>query len=189
MTSLNSVTSVTSVTSVSYARGLLRRAGVASVVGVAGVLVLAGCSGDGGSDDGAGSGGTGSSAASSSPSSSDSGSGSGSGGTTAADTALAGSWLTTSKGSAVALVVTGAKAGLFATGGMVCSGTAGKETGMQMIRLTCSDGNKDRAEGMVDSVDATSMKVTWESGLGTETYTKAEGGQLPSGLPTAGLGS
>ncbi|UIX31905.1 hypothetical protein [Streptomyces sp. GQFP] len=188
MTSLNSVTSVTSV---SYARGLLRRAGVASVAGVAGVVLLAGCSGDGGSDDGAGSGGTGSSAASSSPSPSDSGSGSGSGsgGTTAADTALAGSWLTTSKGSAVALVVTGAKAGLFATGGMVCSGTAGKETGMQMIRLTCSDGNKDRAEGMVDSVDATSMKVTWESGLGTETYTKAEGGQLPSGLPTAGLGS
>ena len=185
-----------SVTSVSYARGLVRRAGVASVAGVAGVLLLAGCSGDGGSDGGSASGGTGSSASSgssSSPSSSASGSGSGSGsggsGTTAADSALVGSWLTTSKGSAVALVVTGAKAGLFATGGMVCSGTAGKETGMRMIRLTCSDGNKDRAEGMVDSVDKTSMKVTWESGLGTETYTKAEGGQLPSGLPTAGLGS
>lgn len=153
------------------------------------MLVLAGCSGGGGSDAGAASPGSGSAASSaSSPSPSSSDSGSGSGGTTA-DSALVGSWLTTSKGSAVALVVTGAKAGLFATGGMVCSGTAGKETGMQMIRLTCSDGNKDRAEGMVDSVDATSMKVTWESGLGTETYTKAEGGQLPSGLPTAGLGS
>ncbi|MFF3378022.1 hypothetical protein ACFYXF_34365 [Streptomyces sp. NPDC002680] len=178
-------------TSVLYARGLVRRAGVVSAAGVAGVVLLAGCSGDGGSDGGAASGGTGSSAASASPSpsASDSGSGGGGGGTTAVDSALVGSWLTTSKGSAVALVVTGAKAGLFATGGMVCSGTAGKETGMQMIRLTCSDGNKDRAEGMVDSVDGTSMKVTWESGLGTETYTKAEGGQLPSGLPTAGLGS
>ncbi|MGW3647956.1 hypothetical protein [Streptomyces sp. NPDC000878] len=176
-------------TSVSYARGLVRRAGLASVAGVAGVLLLAGCSGDGGSDGGSASGGTGSSASPSSPSPSASASGSGGSGTTAADSALAGSWLTTSKGSAVALVVTGAKAGLFATGGMVCSGTAGKETGMRMIRLTCSDGNKDRTEGMVDSVDKTSMKVTWESGLGTETYTKAEGGQLPSGLPTAGLGS
>uniref|UniRef100_A0AAU1ZZU9 Lipoprotein n=1 Tax=Streptomyces sp. NBC_00093 TaxID=2975649 RepID=A0AAU1ZZU9_9ACTN len=171
-------------TSGTYAREFVRRA-----AGVAAVLVLAGCSGGGGSDAGAASPGSGSAASSaSSPSPSSSDSGSGSGGTTA-DSALVGSWLTTSKGSAVALVVTGAKAGLFATGGMVCSGTAGKETGMQMIRLTCSDGNKDRAEGMVDSVDATSMKVTWESGLGTETYTKAEGGQLPSGLPTAGLGS
>lgn len=42
---------------------------------------------------------------------------------------------------------------------------------------------------MVDSVDRTSMKITWSSSLGTETYTKSQGGQLPSGLPTAGLGS
>jgi hypothetical protein len=33
------------------------------------------------------------------------------------------------------------------------------------------------------------MKVTWEGGVGTETYTKAEGGKLPSGFPAAGLGS
>ena len=176
-------------TSVTYARVLTRRAGVAAAAGVAAVLLLAGCSGDGGSDDGPTSGGTDSSAASSSPSPSDGGGGDGGSGSASADSALVGSWLTTSKGSAVALVVTGAKAGMFATGGTVCSGTAGKEAGMQMIRLTCSDGSKDRAEGMVDSVDKGSMKVTWESGLGTETYTKSQGGQLPSGLPTAGLGS
>lgn len=180
-------------TSVTYTRVLARRAGAASVAGVAAVLLLSGCSGDGGSDGGSTSGGTGSSGSSASPSPSGAGSGDGDGdgssGTTAADSELVGSWLTTSKGSAVALVINGTKAGVFATGGTVCSGTAGKEAGMQMIRLTCSDGNKDRAEGMVDSVDKTSMKVTWESGLGTETYTKAEGGQLPSGLPTAGLGS
>ncbi|MGY1499970.1 hypothetical protein ACW4TU_25895 [Streptomyces sp. QTS52] len=176
-------------TSVTYARVLARRAGVASAAGVAAVLLLAGCSGDGGSDGGSASGGTGSSAPSSSPSPSEAGSGEGGSGSTTADSALVGSWLTTSKGSAVALVITGTKAGLFATGGTVCSGTAGKEAGMQMFRLTCSDGTKDRAEGMVDSVDRTSMKITWESGLGTETYTKAQGGQLPSGLPTAGLGS
>ncbi len=176
-------------TSVTYTRVLARRAGAVSAAGAAAVLLLAGCSGDGGSDDGPTSGGTDSSASSSSPSSSDTGSGESSGGSTAVDSALVGSWLTTSKGSAVALVVTGAKAGLFATGGTVCSGTAGKEAGMRMVRLTCSDGNKDRAEGMVDSVDKASMKITWESGLGTETYTKAQGGQLPSGFPTAGLGS
>ncbi|WP_327695603.1 hypothetical protein [Streptomyces sp. NBC_00459] len=176
-------------TSVTYARVLTRRAGVASAAGVAAVLLLAGCSGDGGSDDGPASGGTDSSASSSSPSPSDAGGGESGSGSTTTDSALVGSWLTTSKGSAVALMVTGAKAGLFATGGTVCSGTAGKEAGMQMVRLTCSDGNKDRAEGMVDSVDKTSMKITWESSLGTETYTKAQGDQLPSGFPTAGLGS
>lgn len=184
--------------SVTYARVLARRAGAASVAGAAAVLLLAGCSGDGGAGERAATPGSGSSSPSSpslslSPSpSSDSGAGAGDGGSSgaaAADSQLAGSWLTTSKGSAVALVINGTKAGVFATGGTMCSGTAGKEAGMQMIRLTCSDGNKDRAEGMVDSVDKTSMKVTWESGLGTETYTRSEGGQLPSGLPTAGLGS
>ncbi|WP_405817876.1 hypothetical protein OG241_24465 [Streptomyces sp. NBC_01390] len=181
-------------TSVTYARVLTRRAGVASVVAVAAALALTGCSGDGGSDKGAASTSSGadsSSASSDSPSGSPSGSGdaSGGGGTPAADSQLAGSWLTTSKGSAVALVITGAKAGLFATGGNVCSGTAGEEAGMQMIHLTCSDKSNDRASGMVASVDKTSMKVTWTGSLGTETYTKAQGGSLPSGLPTAGLGS
>ncbi|MFI1359666.1 hypothetical protein ACH4TV_39730 [Streptomyces sp. NPDC020898] len=188
-------------TSVTYARvtrravvrrAVTRRAGVASAVGLAAALVLTGCSGDGGSDEGAGGSGS-SSSADPSPSPSGSGSGSGDGGggsgTTAADSQLVGSWLTTSRGSAVALVIDGTKAGLFATGGTVCSGTAGKEAGMEMIRLKCSDGSDERAEGMVDSVDKTSMKVTWESGLGTETYTKSQGGQLPSGLPTVGLGS
>lgn len=177
-------------------RVLVRRAGVASAAGVAAALLLAGCSGDGGSDDGASTPGSGSgstpssgSGSGSDSSSSSSSSESASSGGTSEDSALVGSWLTTSKGDAVALVINGAKAALFATGGTVCSGTGGKEAGMQMIRLTCTDGNKDRAEGMVDSVDRTSMKVTWESSLGTETYTKAEGGQLPSGLPTAGLGS
>jgi hypothetical protein len=88
----------------------------------------------------------------------------------------------------VALVITGKQAGLFATGGTVCSGTAGEESGMQMIHLTCTDGNKDRATGMVSKVDSTSMRVKWE-GFGQEIYTKTEGGQLPTGLPTASLGS
>jgi hypothetical protein len=102
---------------------------------------------------------------------------------------LAGSWLATTDGKDTALVINGTQAGLFATGGIVCSGTAGEEAGTQMIHLKCTDGSKDRATGTVDSVDRTTLKVTWSGSLGKETYTKAEGGQLPTGLPTASFGS
>ncbi|MGP2438305.1 hypothetical protein [Streptomyces sp. JW3] len=101
---------------------------------------------------------------------------------------LAGSWLATTGGKAVALVVTGKQAGLFATGGTVCSGSAGTTDGTRTIRLSCTDGSDDRASGTVESVDGSTLKVDWAGGLGTETYTKAEGGRLPSGLPTEGLG-
>ncbi|MFE8993718.1 hypothetical protein ACFYMI_39045 [Streptomyces collinus] len=156
----------------------------AAAAGLAGVLVLSACSSDGGSGD--------DSASSPSPSDSASaatGGGSGSGSDESAGGGeLAGSWLATTGGKAVALVITGKQAALFATGGNVCSGTADEESGMRMIRLKCTDGSKDRATGMVDSVNKRSLKVTWEGGLGAETYTKAEGGKLPTGFPTAGLG-
>ncbi|MEU1006405.1 hypothetical protein ABZ375_38670 [Streptomyces tibetensis] len=157
----------------------------AAAAGLAGALVLSACSsgGDSGDDPSAA---PSPSASSSTPAGSDSGSGSGSDETSGG--ALAGSWLSTTGGKAVALVITGKQAALFATGGSVCSGTAGEESGMRMIRLKCTDGSKDRATGMVDSVNKTSLKVTWQGGLGTETYRKAEGGKLPTGLPTASLG-
>ncbi|MEU0243042.1 hypothetical protein ABZ192_01725 [Streptomyces sp. NPDC006235] len=157
----------------------------AAAAGLAGVLVLSACSGDGGSgDDSASS--PAPSATASAGTGGDSGSGSGSDGSGAGE--LAGSWLATTGGKAVALVITGKQAALFATGGSVCSGTAGEQSGMRMIRLKCTDGSKDRTTGMVDSVNGRSLKVTWEGGLGAETYQKAEGGKLPTGLPTAGLG-
>ncbi|MCF1506497.1 hypothetical protein [Streptomyces glomeratus] len=156
------------------------RVSIASA-GLVTALLLTGCSGgsgDGGSGDGA----------SSTPSAA--GSAKETGGSPGAKAGkLEGSWLATTGGQAVALVVTGKQAGLFATGGTVCSGTAGEEAGMQMIHLKCTGGSKNRRTGMVDSVNSTSMKVTWEGGIGTETYTKAEGGKLPSGLPTESLGS
>ncbi|OPG02950.1 hypothetical protein B1R27_30350 [Streptomyces sp. GKU 895] len=154
------------------------RIATAAALVLAGALVLGACSSDGGSD---------SDDATPSVSASVSGPASSSGSSAPSDD-LAGSWLTTAKGKAVVLMVNGTEAGLFATGGTVCSGTAGEESGMQMIHLKCTDGSKDRATGMVDSVDKTTLKVTWEGGLGAETYTKAEGGKLPSGLPTASLG-
>ncbi|MFD9191294.1 hypothetical protein ACFWCA_24070 [Streptomyces phaeochromogenes] len=177
-------------TSATIPRGQARIAAVAA--GLAAALVLTtGCS----SDDGGGGDDSPSSTGSAPSGSADTGGGTGgsdgsdgSGGSKDKVGALEGSWLATKSGKAVALVITGSEAGLFSTGGSVCSGTAGETSGMRMIELKCSDGNKDRAEGMVDSVDSTTLKVTWE-GLGEETYTKAEGGKMPSGLPTASLGS
>ncbi|WP_328417975.1 hypothetical protein OG542_18085 [Streptomyces violaceus] len=163
---------------------------VAVAAGLAGSLALTACSGDGDSgDDSASSPAPSASASAGTGGDSDTGgdSGSGSGSGSGSDT-LAGSWLATTGGKAVALVITGEQAALFATGGSVCSGTAGEESGMRMIRLKCTDGSKDRTTGMVDSLNKGSLKVTWEGGLGTETYTKSEGGKLPTGLPTAGLG-
>ncbi|MGW1160699.1 hypothetical protein ACWD5Q_17820 [Streptomyces sp. NPDC002513] len=151
-------------------------------VGLAAALLLTGCSGGGSGDGGPGSGG--------SPTPGATGPTVDTGGSPSAKAGkLEGSWVTTTGGKAVALVITGKQAGLFSSGGTVCSGTAGEEAGMQMIHLKCPNGGTSRGTGMVDSVNSTSMKVTWEGGIGSETYLKAEGGKLPSGLPTANLGS
>ncbi|MGW5255242.1 hypothetical protein ACWERW_19840 [Streptomyces sp. NPDC004012] len=148
--------------------------------GLAAALLLTGCSSGSGDS---GSGADDSSTPSAAGSTADTG-----GSPSAKAGKLEGSWLATTGGKAVALVITGKQAALFSTGGTVCSGTAGEEAGMQMIHLKCTDGSKHRASGMVDSVNSANMKVTWAGGVGTETYTKAEGGKLPSGLPTASLG-
>ncbi|SED85655.1 hypothetical protein SAMN05216489_04684 [Streptomyces sp. 3213] len=160
----------------------------AAAAGLAGALVLTACSGGDSKDDSSS---TPSASATSAPTataSADSGGSTGSSPSAASD-ALQGSWLATTDGKAVALVVTGKQAALFTTGGSICSGTAGEEAGMQMIHLKCTDKSTTRATGMVGSVSKSGLSVTWSGSLGKETYTKAEGGKLPSGLPTAGLGS
>lgn len=171
------------------ARRSVRTAAVA--VGLVGALALTACTDGGDSDDGGSGGGSGGggdkSAAPSASASAESGGGSGGSPSTAGE--LEGSWLATADGQAVALMVTGDKAALFATGGTVCSGTAGEASGTRTIRLKCTAGSDDRATGTVESVDGTSLEVTWEGGVGEETYTRSEGGSLPPGLPTEGLGS
>ena len=162
----------------------------AAAAGLAGALVLTACSGGDSKDDSSS---TPSASATSAPTgsataSADSGGSTGSSPSAASDE-LQGSWLATTDGKAVALVVTGKQAALFTTGGSVCSGTAGEEAGMKMIHLKCTDGSKTRATGMVGSVSKSGLAVTWSGSLGKETYTRAEGGQLPSGLATASLGS
>ncbi|MFB7682624.1 hypothetical protein ACFC5H_21290 [Streptomyces rochei] len=162
---------------------------VAVAVGLVGALALTACTDGGDSDDG-GSGGSGGDKASAAPSASASAeTGGTTGGSPSAAGELEGSWLATADGQAVALMVTGDKAALFATGGTVCSGTAGDVSGTRTIRLKCTAGGDDRATGTVESVDDTTLRVTWEGGVGEETYTRSEGGSLPSGLPTEGLGS
>ncbi|MFC8823149.1 hypothetical protein [Streptomyces rochei] len=162
---------------------------VAVAVGLVGALALTACTDGGDSDDG-GSGSSGGDKASAAPSASASaGTGGTTGGSPSAAGELEGSWLATADGQAVALMVTGDKAALFATGGTVCSGTAGDVSGTRTIRLKCTAGGDDRATGTVESVDDTTLRVTWEGGVGEETYTRSEGGSLPPGLPTEGLGS
>ncbi|WP_427921735.1 hypothetical protein [Streptomyces sp. cg40] len=161
----------------------------AAAAGLAGALVLTACSGGGSKDDSSS---TPSASATSAPNAS--ATSTASGGSTgsspsAASAELQGSWLATTDGKAVALVITGEQAALFTTGGSICSGTAGEEAGMQMIHLKCTDKSTTRATGMVGSVSKSGLSVTWSGSLGKETYTKAEGGKLPSGLATAGLGS
>ncbi|WP_133910555.1 hypothetical protein [Streptomyces sp. NBC_00582] len=175
-------------TSAIYSRGTSRRPvrAVAAAAALAGALALTGCGG-GSDDDGSA---AIPSASAGTATAGTGGSGSGSGGATAsASSELEGNWLTTADGDAVALIITGKQAALFATGGTVCSGTASASAGMKMIYLKCPTGSKDRTTGMVDSIDGDTMKVTWSGAAGKETYTKAENGRLPSGLPTAALGS
>ncbi|MEW2046157.1 hypothetical protein OHS71_18670 [Streptomyces sp. NBC_00377] len=171
-------------TSANFSRGAFRRpvraTATAVAAALAGVLMLTACSDDGGSDDGS----------SATPTATADTAGA-SGATDSASTAsgeLEGSWLATTDGKAVALIITGKQAALFVTGGAVCSGTAGEEAGMQMIHLKCTSGKGDRTTGMVGSVDKKSLEVTWSGAVGKEAFTKAQGGQWPSGLPTPGLG-
>ncbi|MFB7322827.1 hypothetical protein [Streptomyces sp. NPDC056190] len=147
-----------------------------------GALALTGCdSGGSGATDKTSA--TPGATASASASNDDSG---GAGGTTAKGDGVEGSWLATTGGKAVVLTVTGRQAALFSTDRTICTGTAVEEGARHVIHLdTC----KSRTTGTVDSVNKTTLRVTWEGGLGAETYTRSAGGALPSGLPTASLGS
>ncbi|WP_237542508.1 MULTISPECIES: hypothetical protein [unclassified Streptomyces] len=100
--------------------------------------------------------------------------------------ALEGGWVATTGGKAVALVVTGREAGLFASGGTVCGGSTGERDGDRTITLTCTSGASDRVDGTVTSVADDSLTVDWKGRADPETYRRTENGQLPGGLPTGG---
>jgi hypothetical protein len=97
---------------------------------------------------------------------------------------LDGSWLATTGGKAVALLISGSHAGLFQSDGVSCAGVTAENTGKRGIKLNCSDGGGGRGEGMVASVGPQTLMVHWAK-LGDETFQRAKGnGQLPTGLPS-----
>jgi hypothetical protein len=156
----------------------------AAAAGLVAALVLTGCSSDGGNDEGdAGKdkGSAGSSAgADGSETPGEGGSDSGSDAGAEAGSSE-GSWVATADGNPLALVIAGKQATLLGEN-VLCSGTAGGET----ISLKCAKGDSDRTKGTVESVDKTSMTVSWQ-GSGKDQFARTKGGKLPEGLPTAGL--
>ncbi|MFD9879923.1 hypothetical protein ACFWZT_00475 [Streptomyces alboflavus] len=153
----------------------------AAVAALAAALVLTGCSSDGddkadgdkGKDKGA------SDSASKTPGGSDSDSD----GAGASGKDLEGSWVATTGGKPVALVITKNRATL--VGEHVCNGFAAVG-GDQTIKLKCADGDMDRTKGRIDSVDGKTLKITWE-GFGKDEFLRTKGGKLPEGLPTADI--
>lgn len=151
----------------------------AAVASLAAALVLTGCSSDGddnGKDKDKGAADSGSKTPGSGGSD-DAGAGDEAG---AAGGGIEGSWVATTGGKPVALVVTGKRATL--VGEHVCNGTADART----LKLKCADGDMDRTDGRVESVDGKTLKVAWQ-GFGKDEFLKTKGGKLPEGLPTAGL--
>ncbi|RII12434.1 hypothetical protein DSC45_25140 [Streptomyces sp. YIM 130001] len=152
----------------------------AAAAAVAAVLAVSGCSTDSGDDGNK----------DETPSASDNGEGTsgGSGESEApgdgATGSIEGNWATVASGKPVALVVQGTRVAI--AGEHVCSGTASEEGGSQTLKLSCKDGNTDRTQGVVTSVDDKTLKVKWE-GAGEEAFSKADGKELPDGLPTEGL--
>ncbi|MEU7381304.1 MULTISPECIES: hypothetical protein [unclassified Streptomyces] len=172
------MTTATKATTADRATGVSAATRIAAAV-LLGALALSGC-------DSGGSGDTGGATATPGATAPSTGGDDGAGDPAADGDGVDGSWLTTNGGRAVALIVNGKQAALFSTGRTICTGTAAEEGARHVIRL---DACKSRTTGTVDSVNSTTLRVTWEGGLGTETYTRSTGGALPSGLPTASLGS
>ncbi|MFJ3882818.1 hypothetical protein ACIPW5_35880 [Streptomyces sp. NPDC090077] len=98
------------------------------------------------------------------------------GGAAAPSGSLDGGWISMqTPGKGVVLTVKGQKAFVVeAATGLTCEGTASGSA----LDLKCPAG-ATRSKGKVDSVDATTLKVTWE-GAGQDTFQKSEPGKLPS---------
>ncbi|GAA2943282.1 hypothetical protein [Streptomyces enissocaesilis] len=141
---------------------------------VAAVLVLTGCSGDsGGTDGGKSEEKGGGSGQSSTPSGGAKGAG--------ASADVTGSWIATTDGKVVALIVQGSDAAV--AGEHVCSGKVNKEDTVT-LDLRCGDGNTDRTAGLVTpGADGGTLTVKWDSGL-KDSFRKSAGGALPEGIPT-----
>ncbi|MFE3328267.1 hypothetical protein [Streptomyces sp. NPDC059176] len=148
------------------------RTGVIAAAGLAAVLALTGCSSDKG--DGAGK----DKGASAAPTAG--------GGEAGADAGrvrdIEGSWVGTSASKPIALSVKSGKA-LLVVEQRVCNGELTEMDDKPMLALKCSDGNKDRAMGAIESNDGSTLVISWDGGT-KDTLKKTEPGALPPGLPT-----
>ncbi|MFE9395161.1 hypothetical protein [Streptomyces flavidovirens] len=157
-----------------YARTTVAAAAVAAA------LVLTGCSSDSGGtggDKGRAKGNSGSAGQSSAPPGGDQG----------ASADVSGSWLATTDGKIVALIIQGSDAAV--AGEHVCTGTvAGEgvaEGNKVTLKLKCPDGNADRTTGVVTpGAGGDSLTVKWGSGIEDSFKKSAGGDQLPEGMPT-----
>lgn len=156
-----------------------------AAAGLVAALVLTGCSSDGGDgeDEGKdkGSSSAGSSAGSDGSETPGEGGGDSGADSGAKDGSSEGSWVATADGNPLALVIAGKQATLLGEN-VLCSGTAAGDA----IKLKCAKGDSGRTEGTVESVNGTSMTVSWQGGS-EDQFTRTKGGKLPEGLPTAGL--
>ncbi|WP_338677489.1 hypothetical protein V1460_34350 [Streptomyces sp. SCSIO 30461] len=149
------------------------RQGIAAT-GLAAALMLTGC----GSGDAADKGGKATSAAPSAAT----GGGSGESSPAADLTGLQGTW--SAMGSEmVALSFQDDKVSLIA-GPRVCTGVAKSGAEKPTLTLKCGDGDTKRTTGTVESHDAGTVVVSWESGT-KDSLTKTDASGLPSGLPTS----
>ncbi|MBT2397329.1 hypothetical protein [Streptomyces sp. ISL-100] len=140
---------------------------------VAAALVLTGCSSDSGGstggDKGKGGSGTGQSSA---PPAGDQG----------ASADVSGSWVATTDGKIVMLVIQGSDAAV--AGEHVCSGRVARDAKVT-LKLKCPDGNADRTTGLVTpGAGGDTITVKWGSGI-VDSYKKSTvGDKLPEGIPT-----
>ncbi|MFG2713943.1 hypothetical protein ACGFX2_25785 [Streptomyces goshikiensis] len=148
------------------------RAVCVTAAGVAAALALTGC-GSGGDSDGA--------APDKKPAATPAAgapSASGAGGAAKAGS-LDGAWISAAKPGEIVILTVKSPVAIVIEGGQTCKGTvSGKD-----LTLVCPSGGK-RTKGTVDSVDAASLKVTWD-GVGTDTFQKSDPGKLPTALPTS----
>lgn len=78
------------------------------------------------------------------------------------------------------LILAVAKQDVMLAGKTSCTGKAATDADPVTFSLKCKDGSTDFATGTVDSLEGTTLKVTWASGK-TDTFTKSPD---ISGLPT-----
>ncbi|MFD5099700.1 hypothetical protein [Streptomyces albidochromogenes] len=146
---------------------------------VAAALVLTGCSGGNGADAGGDKGrDTGANGTSGGGGQSSTSPGADQG--TSAD--VAGSWVATTDGKIIALIIQGSDAAV--AGEHVCTGTVA-EGGKVTLRLKCADGNADRTTGVVTpGAGGDSITVKWGSGIKDTFRKSAAGDKLPDGMPS-----